>query len=47
MKEIQAPSRIICSEEDGFKVFLAGSIEMGKADNWQKIRNTINRWEYC
>ena len=34
MKEIQAPDR--CWSEDGSKyIFLAGSIEMGKAEDWQ------------
>jgi len=36
MIEIKAPKRIVCCEESGYKIFLAGSIEMGKADNWQK-----------
>ena len=34
MKEFKAPQRYFISEEDRV-VFLAGSIEMGKADNWQ------------
>ncbi len=32
--EIQAPNPI--QEDDRIKVFLAGSIEMGKAEDWQK-----------
>jgi len=34
MKEFKAPQRYFIGEEDRV-VFLAGSIEMGKADNWQ------------
>ena len=36
MKEIKAPNRIDIADDCGFKIFLAGSIEMGKADNWQE-----------
>jgi hypothetical protein len=36
MRIIKAPNRIIYDEDDGCKIFLAGSIEMGKADNWQQ-----------
>jgi len=34
-KEIQAPNPFQCNSED-VKIFLAGSIEMGKAEEWQK-----------
>lgn len=33
MKEIKAPNSI--TKAEGIKIFLAGSIEMGKAENWQ------------
>ena len=37
MKVIKAPNELIWNyEEDGKKLFLAGSIEMGKAENWQE-----------
>lgn len=36
MRIIKAPNRIIYDEDDGYKIFLAGSIEMGKAENWQE-----------
>lgn len=32
MKEIKAPNKI---SDAGHTIFLAGSIEMGKAENWQ------------
>lgn len=32
MKQIKAPNKI---SNDGYTIFLAGSIEMGKAENWQ------------
>lgn len=32
MKQIKAPNKI---RDDGKTIFLAGSIEMGKAENWQ------------
>ena len=35
MREITAPNNF--SKTEGKLVFLAGSIEMGKADNWQQI----------
>ena len=35
MREIIAPNNF--SKTEGKLVFLAGSIEMGKADNWQQI----------
>ena len=38
MKEIQAPNSIITED---YTVFLAGSIEMGKAINWQDQVKTI------
>jgi hypothetical protein len=36
--EIQAPNKILTDEESLFQstIFLAGSIEMGKAENWQQ-----------
>lgn len=36
--EIQAPNKILTDEESLFRstIFLAGSIEMGKAENWQQ-----------
>ena len=34
MKEIKAPNEI---RDDGRTIFLAGSIEMGKAENWQEM----------
>lgn len=37
MKEIQAPNDLLWNDVDGLKIFLAGSIEMGKAENWQEI----------
>lgn len=36
MKVIKAPNRITYDEETGYKIFFAGSIEMGKAENWQE-----------
>jgi len=35
MKVIQAPKKLHYSDESGFKLFLAGSIEMGAAEQWQ------------
>ncbi len=35
MREITAPNNF--SKTEGKLVFLAGSIEMGKADNWQQV----------
>ena len=41
MREIQAPNKLQLDETD-VSVFLAGSIEMGKAEGWQKrIINTL------
>lgn len=34
MREIQAPKRLVIDESET-SIFLAGSIEMGVADNWQ------------
>lgn len=43
MKEIKAPERIDLSQE--VTIFLAGSIEMGSAEDWQtKIANALERW---
>jgi hypothetical protein len=43
MKEIKAPTRIDLSQE--FSIFLAGSIEMGKAENWQeRIAREFEMW---
>lgn len=36
MKVIKAPGRLIHDSEEGKSIFLAGSIEMGKAENWQE-----------
>lgn len=36
IKEIQAPNRISKKYDLRHKVFLAGSIEMGKAEDWQR-----------
>lgn len=39
MEIIQAPNKI---RDDGFTIFLAGSIEMGKAENWQdKVKQLL------
>ena len=35
MKEIQAPSKYVLGKDD-FSIFLAGSIEMGAAEQWQR-----------
>lgn len=35
IKEFKAPNQIIDSLNYDIKIFLAGSIEMGKAENWQ------------
>lgn len=35
MREIQAPNPIVCNPDER-SVFLAGSIEMGAAEDWQK-----------
>jgi len=35
MKVIKPPNNLIYTEEDGKTLFLSGSIEMGKAVNWQ------------
>ena len=48
MKIIKAPNeyREDNTQERTFKIFLAGSIEMGKAENWQdKVTNIISEWE--
>lgn len=36
MKEIQAPDHFMYDILENFSIFLAGSIEMGKAIDWQK-----------
>lgn len=44
MKEIKAPERVDLSNE--VSVFLAGSIEMGKAENWQeKFAKAFAAWD--
>lgn len=44
MKEIKSPKSI--SKAEGLKIFLAGSIEMGKAENWQeKLVSALG--DYC
>ena len=48
MKIVKAPNeyREDNTQERTFKVFLAGSVEMGKAVNWQeKVTETISEWE--
>jgi len=35
MKVIKAPKKFYKDYESGMHLFLAGSIEMGKAENWQ------------
>jgi hypothetical protein len=47
MKEIQAPNRAIPEKSSRWpSIFLAGSIEMGAAENWQsKILNDFKRYD--
>jgi len=48
MKVIKAPNKLDMSNSDGYRlssVFLAGSIEMGKAENWQeRITNELKKF---
>lgn len=46
MKEIKAPHSI--AKAEGIKIFLAGSIEMGKAENWQeKLVNDLGKFDHA
>ena len=44
MKIIKAPKRFYKDDEGGRMLFLAGSIEMGKAENWQtKVTDALKK----